>query len=423
MTRRERLAVAPLLAAFLFAAFNFRPSIVAVSPLLSAIRAATGLSAAEAGTLVTVPLVCFGLLAPISPVLARRRRPEVILGYCLAALAVGIVVRALPTEGALFLGTILIGVFVAVANVLMPGLVKEHFSRHVGLVTGLNLVMVNGSAAIAAGATVPLAGFFHVGWRLAISWWAVTAALSAVLWVSKRGRMRARAAAEGAASGRPVTASPPGSAPVPPGGYSYRGLGRSRVAWALTIFMGLQSFDFYSTLVWLPTILHRSGYSLAESGWLLSLASLTSVASSLAGSLLAGRRRDQRVVVVACCVFIAAGVSGVLFSIHHLIYLWMVVLGTGQGAAFAVFLVMVIFRSHDPAQAISVGGMAQGIGYLLGAAGPTLMGGIFDATRAWTIPLVILLVLMAPQAVVGYQAARDRFVTKDPSCIRGPLGT
>jgi CP family cyanate transporter-like MFS transporter len=61
-----------LAAALILVALSLRPAVVAISPLLDSIRAATGLSPAADGLLTTFPLICFGAFAPIAPRLARR---------------------------------------------------------------------------------------------------------------------------------------------------------------------------------------------------------------------------------------------------------------------------------------------------------------------------------------------------------------
>ena len=54
--------------------------------------------------------------------------------------------------------------------------------------------------------------------------------------------------------------------------------------------------------------------------------------------------------------------------------------------------------------------MAQSVGYALAAVGPVLIGLCHDATGAWTLPLVVLLGVLAVQAGAGSQAARDRLL-------------
>ena len=130
--------------------FNLRPAIVAVSPLLGTIQSSFGLSGAGVGLLTTLPLLCFGLLAPLAPRLVQRFGTGGVLLSCLLTLFTGVLVRSLPSLAAVFGGTLLIGVSVAIANVLMPGIVKEDFPNAIGIMSGLYTMMLSAGAAVAA---------------------------------------------------------------------------------------------------------------------------------------------------------------------------------------------------------------------------------------------------------------------------------
>ena len=58
---------------------NLRAVFSSLPPLLEDVRADLGLSAAAAGLLTTLPLLCFGLLAPLAPALIRRISIEQLL--------------------------------------------------------------------------------------------------------------------------------------------------------------------------------------------------------------------------------------------------------------------------------------------------------------------------------------------------------
>ena len=164
--RRFLLAVGLLLVSL-----NLRPSITALSPVLGTIRRSMGLSAAGAGLLTTLPLLCFGLLAPVAPRLVRRSGTGGVLLGCLVVLLTGILVRSTGYAG-LFIGTLLIGVAIAIANVLMPGIVKRDFPRQISLMTGLYTALLSAGAAIAAAVTAPFARALGGNWRLATGAWA-----------------------------------------------------------------------------------------------------------------------------------------------------------------------------------------------------------------------------------------------------------
>src|SRR5690606_31559029 len=75
-------------------------------------------------------------------------------------------------------------------------------------------------------------------------------------------------------------------------------LGKSRLAWQVALFMGLQSLTFYVMLAWLPAILQSRGYDASFSGWMLSLSQATGILGSLIVPIFAGRKKDQRMIVL-----------------------------------------------------------------------------------------------------------------------------
>jgi CP family cyanate transporter-like MFS transporter len=375
-------------AGLLLVSLNLRPSMSALSPVLGAIRRSTGLSAAGAGLLTTLPLVCFGLLAPVAPRLVRRRGTGQVLLGCLLVLLAGIVVRSSGYLG-LFVGTLLIGVSVAVANVLMPGIVKRDFPGQVSLMTGLYTAMLSAGAALAAGTTAPLARALGGNWRLATGAWALPVVVAVAVVVPLRHHGRP----EGAL-GRVAEPS--------------RMLLKSPVAWAVTLFMGVQSLEFYSTLAWLPTVFHNRGVSVVDAGLLLALSNSVGIGAALVTPWVAHRLGDVRIAVLGAVALATAGLAGLLFDPRHLDALWAVLLGCGQGATISLALMVMVLRSANQYQAMALSGMAQGFGYLIAAVGPTLLGGLYDLAHNWDLPLALLLALLGVQAVAGCLAAKNR---------------
>jgi CP family cyanate transporter-like MFS transporter len=72
---------------------------------------------------------------------------------------------------------------------------------------------------------------------------------------------------------------------------------------------------------------------------------------------------------------------------------------------------VMVLRSSNQHEAMALSGMAQGVGYLIAAVGPTLVGTLYDVAHNWSLPLAVLLALLVLQAGAGCLAARDRPVT------------
>ena len=106
-----------------------------------------------------------------------------LLALTMAAVICGAALRLTPSLFTLFAGTAVLGVGIAVGNVLLPGLIKRDFPEQRVLMTALYSVALSGGAAIAAGLTVPLEHAIGIGWRLAIALWGVFAVLALMLWI------------------------------------------------------------------------------------------------------------------------------------------------------------------------------------------------------------------------------------------------
>src|SRR5690606_23078814 len=135
----------------------------------------------------------------------------------------------------------------------------------------------------------------------------------------------------------------------------------------------------------------------------------------IAASLLAGRVIDRtRAGGQSGLVVLFSGMSAVAVVGELLAPgwwpLWIVLLGLGTAASFVTALSFSGLRTVDHAQAAALSGMAQALGYGLAALGPVLLGGLHDATSTWTVPLVVLLVLKAPEIVAGALAGRRRVI-------------
>jgi MFS transporter, CP family, cyanate transporter len=168
-----------LAAGIVLTGLNLRIAVASVPPIIEELERELGLSATAAGVLTAAPVLCFGALAPAAPMLARRLGAERVLLLTLAPILIGVLGRAAGSTFALFAGTLLAGAGVAVANVIVPSLVKGRFDRGMGLVTGLYVAALTGGAAFAAGLTVPFER--SLGWETALAVWALPAALAALV--------------------------------------------------------------------------------------------------------------------------------------------------------------------------------------------------------------------------------------------------
>jgi len=393
-TTRSRAATVAVVLAIVAVALNQRPAVVAVAPVLGDLRADTGLSAAMAGLLTAVPVLCFGAFAPFAPRLARRIGLQTAVALSLLLLAAGIALRLLPPVALLYAGSLIAGAAIALANVLLPAYVKREF-EHPGPVMGLYSASLNVGAAAGAAATVPLAAALGVDWRAGLGLWLVLALAALALWLPVAGTGRRR-----------------GTAPevVSSGSWS---LLRQPLAVQVTVYLGLQSVQFYAVSAWLPTLLADSGVPVREGGLLLGLANVVGAVGALVVPAQAGRMRTQRPLVAVVIASYAVGLGGLLLAAHSWTELWVCAFGLAQGSGFALALTLIVLRSPTPLTAARLGGVAQCLGYLLAAGGPPVLGALHDLTGGWAWPLALLLVLLVPMVWAGWGAARDAVLATD----------
>ncbi|MFG0529087.1 CynX/NimT family MFS transporter [Pseudomonas sp. yb_2] len=373
-----------LLLGLVLVALNLRPALSSMAPVLGQVSEGLGLNASQAGLLTTLPVLCLGLFAPLAPVLARRFGSERVILGILLTLALGLVVRSTFGAIGVFLGSLMAGASIGIIGVLLPGIVKRDFPQHAGTLTGVYTMALCLGAAMAAGATVPLAQHFDGSWALGLGFWVLPALLAMLVWLpqARQGHGLHKVA------------------------YRVRGLWRDPLAWQVTLYMGLQSSLAYIVFGWLPSILIGRGLSPTEAGLVLSGSVIVQLISSLSAPWLATRGKDQRLAIVLVMSGTLAGLFGCLYAPLSGLWGWAIVLGLGQGGTFALALTLIVLRSKDAHVAANLSSMAQGVGYTLASMGPFAVGLVHDLTGGWTALGWIFAVLGVGAVVFGLGAGR-----------------
>ncbi|CAM5791881.1 MFS transporter [Castellaniella caeni] len=379
-------------ASLLLLAANLRPLFPSMAVLLPELSFNLGLGATGGSYLTTLPVLCMGIFAPLAPRCAQRIGIERTLWLVLLLIALGTALRGASGIAGLFLGTTLAGAGIALGNVLLPGLVKRDFSDRAALMTGLYTMALVGGAALAAAATLPLTRLFERHWPFGLALWAVPAALALVAWSPFAAR---------AGVGRP--GSGPRLLPV-------AGLRGDRLAWAVTLFMGLQSSLAYCVLGWMAPMMRARGLSGTEAGLVTSVSILLQVVACLLTPLLAARGRDQRWLAVALTATATMALIGMVLGPRWAIWPLAFVQGIGQGGLFALALMLIVLRSGDSHVAAHLSSMAQTTGYLLAACGPLLLGLMAAWTGGFQATTGLLAALGLCTALAGWCAGRNALV-------------
>jgi CP family cyanate transporter-like MFS transporter len=415
-----------LVAGILVLAFNLRAAITSLPPVFPELQSALHISASSLALLAAIPVLCFGVFSGTAAPLSRRFGEERVLWAALLLLAAGLLLRGLSPAALLFPGTVVAGAAIALMNVLLPSLIKRRMPERAGLLIGLYLLMLAAGAIVASVLAIPVfnaAGGLANGGavsadsaavRITLALWAGPALVAALIWAPQ---LRFRTLPEtGAGPARKAPAGAGGSG-APAGAAATAGrrrgalaMGRSALAWQVTLFMGLQSLSYYATLSWFPTMFRDRGVSAAHAGDLLALMNLGNAVTALLLPVLAHRAADQRRLAAWSMLATAAGLAGAVFGPATLAAGFIFLLGLGQGATLGLGIFYTMARAPDAAAAASLSAFAQGVGYLIASAGPLTIGFLHDATGGWTVPGLVLLAVAALQLITGWLAGRARTV-------------
>ena len=381
-----------VVAALVLVAANLRTLMASLPPLAEAVRADLGLSSAWMGVLTTVPVLCMGLLAPVANQVARRVGSARSIASGIAIVLSGLVLRGAGGEAvwALYAGTFLAGTGIALAGTLLPGIVKAVFPpRRAGLGTGLTMFSMMGGAAVASAAAVPLATALG-GWSRSLLAWAVVALVGMLAWV-------------------PVTRAVhhhtlPDQAPED---VSHALPWASATAWLLAAYLTCQSWQFYSALAWLAPTYETHGWSARDAGLLMAVFTGSQLVSGLVAPTLLDRVPDARVLLVAAGVLGGLGQVGVWLAPDTAPWLWAVLLGAGQGAAFALGLVLLVRYAATPRDSARLTAMAFLVSYSVAAFGPAAMGAVEDTTGGFAWVWALLALVAVPQLALAVRLRPD----------------
>ena len=371
-----------MVVALVAVAANLRIAITSLPPLIDVISEDLGLSHAAAGALTTLPVLCMGLFAPLASGIAHRMGAVAAVLAASAAIVAGTASRFFgDSVTVLYVGTFVAGMGIAIGGTLLPRLVKTFFPpERAGLVTGLYMLAMMGGATLSSAVSVPLADRLG-SWQGALASWSVLALVGTLVWAPFTHRANPHhTRGEGG----------PGRLPW-----------RHPTAWLVAAYLMLQSWCFYSMVAWLSPTYVEHGWRPSEAGFLLAVCSAAQIVSGILGPALSDRFTDVRVLVVPSALLSILGCLGVYALPLSTPWIWVIVMGLGQGASFALGLVLLVRYAASPAASGRLTGMAFLVSYGIASMGPLTMGLVRDVTGSLSPVWLILAALGVGQALIS----------------------
>lgn len=383
-SKARRLVVVALV----LTGLSMRTAVTSVGAVLSDLQHGLHTSSAVAGIITTLPVLCFAVIGSQAPRLAHRFGDHRVVFIALGITTVGLLARSAAPQVWLFsLLSILALAGAAMANVLMPSLVKRHFPDRIGTMTAVYTTALAIGATAAAGLTVPIGNALG-GWRPGIGSWALLSAVAMLPWLATL-----RGDSHVALTNRTRV--------------SATRLLHSRLAWALTLMFAFQSMQAYISLGWFAKFFRDAGVNATRAGLLVAFFSSISIPISMVIPTVAAR--SQRRIVVLLAATSVLGYLGMLIAPLGGAWAWMFLAGVGSGM-FPLVLTMIGLRSRDAGTTAALSAFVQSIGYLIAGIGPVLVGVLLGATSSWVPPLLVLLAAVVISAGAGWYAAAPRYV-------------
>jgi CP family cyanate transporter-like MFS transporter len=347
-----------VLLGIVIAAFNLRVAIAGVGPVIDDVQADTGMSSAMAGVLTTIPFVFTAAFSFAGMALVTRMSPARIIGVSLVFIAAGTLARAaMPSALGLIAATVPIGIGIALAGVGLPGVAKAHFPSRPGVATGAYVASLSVGGGLTAATIVPLADAFG-DWRWAFAATAAPALLALPLWTWAVGDSDD---GQGLERVRPVSLRP------------------SRTALGLGLLFGAQSMTFSGTITWIAALYTEAGWDPAHAALTTASVPLFSVPAAILATRLSDGR-DRRAWVAGTAVVVTVAMLGLALAPAPLAWLWAPLFGLGTGALFPLVLTLPMDLRESAVDSTDLTVWMLGLGYLMSAVAPMLMG----ALRDWT---------------------------------------
>ncbi|WP_200974616.1 MFS transporter [Echinicola sp. 20G] len=375
-----------LILGIILVSFCLRPSITSVGPLIPMIREDLDLSNAWAGFLTTLPLLTFATFSLFSSAIGARlgNVRAILLGLVLIGLGVFVRVQAGPVL--LFLGTGLTGIGIVICNVLLIPLIKVKLPHKIGIMTSIYTTGMSLFAAVGTGVSVPLAVDYNLGWRGSLLFWIGLIAFAIVVWIPQVRKNKVKGPDEGLTGGKNVW--------------------KSKLAWQVSIFMGIQSMMFFTLIAWLPDLLITKGFSAGQAGLLMSLMQIVGLIGSFIAPLVAVKFDEQVKTSFGIGTVYFLGFLTLFTQSELMIYIGLTLVGFCLGASISLVYTLIGLRTEGATTA-RLSGMAQSAGYYLAALGPLIVGVLFDIFQNWNILILLMLLCAVVFGLLGTKVGKN----------------
>ncbi|MFE3897204.1 MULTISPECIES: CynX/NimT family MFS transporter [unclassified Priestia] len=380
--------------ALILAAFNLRPGITSVSPVLHGITKELGMSSTSASLLTSIPLLCFGFCSLFAGRLANRYQSEKVITFFISCIGIATFLRVFTNSSLYLLITaLLIGAGIGVVSPLLSGFIKSYFPEKAASMIGIYSTSMVVGASISIGLTTPLQHWLNNSWKNGLAFWSIFALFAIPLWlmVTKQSHTPKSKFSQKRKAFLPL---------------------KNKEAWLLTSFVGLVTLLFYCFAAWLPAIVEEKGWTPAFGGLAGTIAMIAQLPATLLLPSLLRVLPNKRFWITFFTLSVIVGLSLLCFT-NVTPIISSICLGIGGGGLVSLTLLLPIDKTASPIEASNWSAMTQAIGYMIGAVGPFIIGFLHDYLGSFVPTLYLLIIMGFIVILLGWKITKPAKVKVD----------
>lgn len=294
------------------------------------------------------------------------------LFFALCLIVFGEFIRSYGGNIGLFSGVFLIGAGIAIANVLLPSFIKEKFAKNTYKIMGLYGSIIGLSSIAGVALSLPLLKFFDV--PQSMFFWVILALIALIFYFPHLKNKRLL---------RPKKKN-----------INKINLFLNLTAWKVTIVMGLQSFLSYSLFAWLSVMISEKGFGIDFGSNVLLLSQIIGMPVAFLLPIVLGKLRTHAkgfVIVILGFLYVLSFVLVFFCDVKLVLLLAAIFLGFASSGVFTISLLFIAIKSSTSFIAAKLSAMSQGIGYLIAAQAPWIIGMLHDSFGNFTLGFIVLI--------------------------------
>lgn len=373
-----------------------RTPITGIGAIIGIVKETLSINNTLAGFITTIPLIAFAILSPVVTKISNKNGLEKTLFYSTIVITIGLALRFYINTTVFFVSTFIIGIGIAIGNVLLPAVTKKYFADNLGVMTGIYTVTMTVTASFAAAVSYPLATSNLIGKNfslgLALNIWIIIGILCIITYyiLSKNNNEIIKNTNKKVKKGNVF---------------------KNPKLYSLMITMGLQSALYYCSVSWFGEIMISKGFSNTEAGILLSISQFAQFPATFIMPIIADKLKNKMIIPLFISLSYIGSIIALLYTNYNMFIMIIIMIfyALAGGGSFSYVMYLFSSKTRNTEESSQVSGLSQSGGYILAAIFPPLLGYIKDISD-WNATMYVLLAMSIVLLVSMIHCSKEGYI-------------